>query len=188
IEDVFDDDTDLPLPNVPLPNSGRGPLLQSVDDGFYSSPSSTYNPGAPSRPTPDPSFQMPPGMGNADLASLFAAAQRSEANIDTSKYKNWTCIYPIYLSARAPASVRRLPQRRCVKWPLSKDITTACSSLGLPVVHESLKKHPRDWENPGRVRVQLKDEKGRLLNAMVTSKGALLMLIAQRLQTMDPEN
>ena len=32
VEDEFDDDTDLPLPSRPLPNTGtRGPLLEAID-------------------------------------------------------------------------------------------------------------------------------------------------------------
>jgi hypothetical protein len=53
-----------------------------------------------------------------------------------------------------------------VWWPLSKDIADASTALGLATLHEVNKSHPRDWENPGRVRVQWKKD-GRLMNPMI---------------------
>ena len=59
-------------------------------------------------------------------------------------------------------------------WPLSKDIADAASRLGLGTLHEVNKSHPRDWENPGRVRVQWKKD-GKLVNPVIkTSEFALL--------------
>ena len=52
--------------------------------------------------------------------------------------------------------------------PLSKDIAEATSRLGLGTLHEVNKCHPRDWENPGRVRVQWKRD-GQLVNPSITS-------------------
>ena len=55
-------------------------------------------------------------------------------------------------------------------WPLSKDIADAANRLGLGTLHEVNKAHPRDWENPGRVRVQWKKD-GKLVNSVIkTSK------------------
>lgn len=52
--------------------------------------------------------------------------------------------------------------------PLSKDIAEATSRLGLGTLHEVNKCHPRDWENPGRVRVQWKRD-AQLVNPSITS-------------------
>jgi signal recognition particle subunit SRP19 len=51
-------------------------------------------------------------------------------------------------------------------WPLSKDIADAANRLGLGTLHEVNKSHPRDWENPGRVRVQWKKD-GKLMNPII---------------------
>jgi len=51
-------------------------------------------------------------------------------------------------------------------WPLSKDIADAASRLGLGTLHEISKAHPRDWENPGRVRVQWKKD-GKAVNPVI---------------------
>lgn len=42
IEDEFDDDTDLPLPSAPLPNTGsRGPILAHISDDLQQSGSAS---------------------------------------------------------------------------------------------------------------------------------------------------
>lgn len=51
-------------------------------------------------------------------------------------------------------------------WPLSQDITDACRKLGLQILHEPQKAHPRDWENPGRVKVLLKHD-GRHVHPLI---------------------
>jgi signal recognition particle subunit SEC65 len=55
---------------------------------------------------------------------------------------------------------------------LSKDIADATSRLGLGTLHEVQKSHPRDWENPGRVRVQWKKD-GRLMNPAIKTSARI---------------
>lgn len=88
---------------------------------------------------------------------------------------SWTCIYPIYLDAKRPYGTgqRRVERAKSLWWPLSKDIADAANRLGLGTLHEVTKSHPRDWENPGRVRVQWKKD-GRLVNPMIKSSMLLL--------------
>lgn len=40
--------------------------------------------------------------------------------------------------------------------PLAKEISTACAKLGLETLFEPDKTHPKDWSNPGRVKVRVK--------------------------------
>ncbi|KAJ7054403.1 signal recognition particle, SRP19 subunit [Mycena amicta] len=173
VVEEFDDDTDLPLPSRPLPNHGSlGPLLQELhisDDDVELPPragpaSSPYNARPP-----------PPGPGSNTVT-------------DITPYKNWTCIYPIYLDAKRSygTGLRRVPRVNAVWWPLSKDIADAAMSLGLPALHEVNKSHPRDWENPGRVRVQWKKD-GRLVNPVLKTKKLLLQMIAERIQAEKPQ-
>jgi signal recognition particle subunit SRP19 len=51
---------------------------------------------------------------------------------------------------------------------LSKDITDAAVHLRLMTIHEPNKRHPKDWDNPGRVRVELK-RNGRFMNPAIKS-------------------
>ncbi len=50
--------------------------------------------------------------------------------------------------------------------PLAREMVDAVQALGLSVVFEPGKTHPKDWSNPGRVRVLVK-EGGRVKNARV---------------------
>ncbi|KAG5654555.1 hypothetical protein H0H81_000080 [Sphagnurus paluster] len=180
VEEEFDDDTDLPLPSHPLPNTGsRGPLLEEIhisDDEFE--PSQRAGPASPSQQS---QFKpTPPGASRPDLKNTVT---------DITPYKTWTCIYPIYIDAKRPYGTgqRRVERAKSIWWPLSKDIAEAANRLGLGTLHEVNKSHPRDWENPGRVRVQWKKD-GKILNPMVTSKKRLLEVICFQIQHLKPEN
>ncbi|KAG6813066.1 hypothetical protein H0H92_014338 [Tricholoma furcatifolium] len=179
VEDEFDDDTELPLPTHVLPNTGtRGPLLEEMhisDDEFE--PSQQAGPASPSakaqyKPAPSGTNRLEPST-----------------TLDLTPYKSWTCIYPIYVDAKRPYGTgqRRLPRAKSLWWPLSKDIADAAHRLGLGTLHEVAKSHPRDWENPGRVRVQWKKD-GRLVNPAVKTKKQLLELICMQIQSLKPEN
>ncbi|KAJ7033150.1 signal recognition particle, SRP19 subunit [Mycena alexandri] len=179
VEEAFDDDTDLPLPSHPLPNTGTsGPLLQEMyisDDELDPPPNQRAGPASP--PYTQPTFRPPPpGMNRKNTVT------------DITPYKNWTCIYPIYIDAKRSYGTgqRRVQRANAVWWPLSKDIADASTALGLAALHEVDKAHPRDWENPGRVRVQWKKD-GRLMNPAIRTKKLLLESIAARIQTLKPQ-
>jgi signal recognition particle subunit SRP19 len=108
---------------------------------------------------------------------------------DITPYKTWTCIYPIYLDAKRPygPGQRRVERAKGLWWPLSKDIADAANRLGLGTLHEVNKSHPRDWDNPGRVRVQWKKD-GRLVNPIIKTKKQLLEMICFQLHHSKPEN
>nr|GAT54825.1 predicted protein [Mycena chlorophos] len=179
VVEEFDDDTDLPLPSRPLPNTGSGPLLQELhisDDESDFPPRA--GPASPSYNQQQSAFRPPPPNPSGNRNSVT----------DITPYKNWTCIYPIYIDAKRAygTGLRRVPRADAVWWPLSKDIADAAASLGLSTLHEVNKSHPRDWENPGRVRVQWKKD-GRLVNPMFKTKKLLLQKIAERIQIEKPQ-
>jgi len=174
IEEEFDDDTDLPLPSQPLPNLGTyGPLLEEIQpssqshSNFHSSQQSFID----SRAT------RIPNRGPATTPTT-----------DITSYKTWTCIYPIYFDAKRPYGTgqRRVERAKSVWWPLSRDINDAAQRLGFSTLHEVQKSHPRDWENPGRVRVQWKTD-DRLINPVIQTKKQLLEMIALQMQLLKPE-
>ncbi|RPD56903.1 signal recognition particle, SRP19 subunit [Lentinus tigrinus ALCF2SS1-7] len=176
VEEEFDDDTDLPLPNKPLPNTGaHGALLEeldySEDDDTPTLLGPTAGPASPSLP------QFNPASGDGKTVT------------DITPYKKWTCIYPIYIDAKRPCGrgERRIPRAKSVWWPLSKDIADATNRLGLGTLHEVNKAHPRDWENPGRVRVQWKKD-GRLVNPAIKTKKQLLEMISIQIQMLKPDS
>lgn len=187
IVEEFNDDTDLPLPSMPLFNTGtRGPILQEINDDSDSDDdfetSHQAGPASPPNHRPFSSSQhqwSSPDSYSGNKVSDVTPYKTYVADIyDISAfhvgnhYFRWTCIYPIYLDAKRPYGTgqRRVSRPKSVWWPLSKDIADAAGRLGLGSLHEITKTHPRDWENPGRVRVQWKKE-GTLVNpAVKTSK------------------
>jgi len=187
IEEEFDDDTDLSFPNRPLPNTGtRGAILEEI--GIESDREDDEDNGDEDD---DPDLMeldaQPSAAGSASRQERFNSGDRPTVT-DIKPYKSWTCIYPIYIDAKRAYGTgeRRISRAKAVWHPLSKDIAEATSRLGLGTLHEVGKCHPRDWENPGRVRVQWKRD-GQLVNPSITSKKLLLEGIAYQIQRLRPE-
>lgn len=180
----FDDDTDLPLPSRPLLGTGsRTAILEEIstsDDQDSSVEDDDDNDGG-TAPGPGSSFRSAP--------STISDALPSNTITDITPYKHWACIYPIYIDAKRPYGngERRIAREKSVWWPLSKDIADATNRLGLGTIHEVNKVHPRDWENPGRVRVQWKKD-GRLINNAIGTKRQLLEMISLQIQRIKPDN
>ncbi|KLO16109.1 signal recognition particle, SRP19 subunit [Schizopora paradoxa] len=178
-EDVFDDDTDIPLPSRPFPSGRQEPLLQSLnEDDDYGQ--SAFRRGATS--------EINLGSGQAS-PSLLNQQHQVPTVSDLTPYKKWTCIYPISIDAKRAlhAGERRIAFTDAIWWPLSKDMADASARLGLGTLHEVSKCHPRDWANPGRVRVQWKKENGGFVNPTIRTKKQLLVAIAAYIQAVKPE-
>ena len=83
------------------------------------------------------------------------------------EYKHYQCIYPLYFDAnRTRAQGRRVGAELAVQNPLAREIVDAVQLLGLKTVFEPGKMHPKDWANPGRVRVLVKED-GKARNSRV---------------------
>lgn len=95
-------------------------------------------------------------------------------NRDIPRY--YQCLYPVYFDkTRSRAEGRKVNKKLAVENPLARDILDAVQVLGLRVgVLEPEKLHPKDWANPGRVRVQLKTEDGTPVTNVV--KNSMLRL------------
>ena len=80
-----------------------------------------------------------------------------QSTTDESKYKDFQCIYPIYFDRnRTRKEGRRVGIEGAVENPLAREIVAACGRLKLETLFEPTKLHPKDWANPGRVKVKLK--------------------------------
>ncbi|WVF69629.1 hypothetical protein IAT40_004407 [Kwoniella sp. CBS 6097] len=113
-------------------------------------------------------------FGNANVAS------------DPSVYKGWNTVYPLYFDAKVSiAEGRRVPRTSSVWWPQATQIAQACRVLGLPSVLEPDRCHPADWENPGRVKVQIMKE-GRYLNPIVKNRTQLYKHISDQIRQRNP--
>ncbi|KAI9672256.1 MAG: signal recognition particle subunit [Alyxoria varia] len=116
-----------------------------------------------------------------------AGAQTSGPSIDPEEIKGWHCLYPLYFdSKRTRAEGRRVGNELAVENPLAREICDAVRPLGLRLAFEAGKMHPRDWSNPGRVRVRLVDN-GRPISRDVRNKHHLYIKVAQYLKA-NPAN
>jgi signal recognition particle subunit SRP19 len=108
------------------------------------SPAAMPLPGAsniPMRPAPEPRREIP---------------------------KHFQCLYPVYFDkTRSRAEGRKVGTELAIENPLARDIVDAVQMLGLNVGFEPEKLHPKDWANPGRVRVMLKGEDGNPVNPKI---------------------
>ncbi|KAK4694303.1 signal recognition particle subunit SRP19, partial [Lecanoromycetidae sp. Uapishka_2] len=106
----------------------------------------------------------------------------STNNTQPPEYKHYQCIYPLYFdSNRSRAEGRRVGMELAVENPLAREIVDAVQLLGLKTVFEPGKMHPKDWSNPGRVRVLVK-ENGKARSAKVKNKHHLYRLISDHLK------
>ena len=106
-----------------------------------------------------------------------------KTSTDRDKSKHYQCLYPVYFDkTRSRAEGRRVGRALAVDSPLAREMADAAANLGLRTVFEPDKTHPKDWANPGRVRVLLKHE-GKPVDAAVKNKHHLYILVSQYLQT-----
>jgi signal recognition particle subunit SRP19 len=100
-----------------------------------------------------------------------------KSTTDDSKYKDFQCIYPVYFDkTRSRAQGRRVGKENAVENPLAREIVDACGKLMLETLFEPAKLHPKDWSNPGRVKVKVKGAK----NPMVKSSELFDYLVPWR--------
>uniref|UniRef100_A0A914EDH8 Signal recognition particle 19 kDa protein n=1 Tax=Acrobeloides nanus TaxID=290746 RepID=A0A914EDH8_9BILA len=92
----------------------------------------------------------------------------------------WICIYPIYLNAKKTASLgRKVSQKVALDNPTSQEIYDVLVHAGLKAKLEKNKMHPldpsRDSVGQGRVRVQLKNDDGSLINEKFSNRASILL-------------
>ncbi|KAJ5238374.1 signal recognition particle 19 kDa protein [Penicillium chermesinum] len=130
------------------------------------------------QPAPRPSApNLTPSM--AQMAQQMAQMQEPQREIP----RHFQCLYPVYFDkSRTRAEGRKVGSNLAVENPLARDIVDAVQILGLKAGLEPEKLHPKDWANPGRVRVLLKDEDGKLVNPKIKNKHHLYILVAEYLK------
>ncbi|KAI1118046.1 signal recognition particle, SRP19 subunit [Nemania sp. NC0429] len=127
----------------------------------------------PSKPTPSPSAQP-------QQQQQFTAQQAPQPGLQPEDIKDYQMLYPVYFDAsRTRAQGRRVPSHLAVRSPLAREIANACASLRLSPVFEAHRTHPKDWANPGRVRVALKEARAR--SHPIKNKHHLYLAVAQYL-------
>lgn len=125
-----------------------------------------------------------PSTSSAAVPSQLLQPQSPaiKTSTDRDKSKHYQCLYPIYFDkSRTRSEGRRVGQELAVENPLAREMADAAANLGLRTVFEPDKTHPKNWENPGRVRVLLKHE-GKTMDDDVKNKHHLYILIAEYLK------
>lgn len=165
----------------------RMPVIEEIDDDeidskhFSLDDFDPHNPfskdmplqeGAPVqlRPTQQPAPQASSngrstGAAGINMNDMIPDAVDSSMDPNTPRgkdlpehMKSWKVLYPVYFDkTRSVKQGRRVPYEQAVLNPLAVIISDACLSLGFEAALEITKQHPKDWANPGRVRVNLKD-------------------------------
>lgn len=111
------------------------------------------------RPAAQPQTQAPhpSHISPSAIPSVAKDGVAFQSATDESKYKDFQCIYPIYFDRnRTRKEGRRVGIEGAVENPLAREIVAACGRLRLETLFEPTKIHPKDWANPGRVKVKLK--------------------------------
>lgn len=124
------------------------PSEQDLED---LAPISLAHSAAPTGPTPSQ-------HEFAQFQAAAAAQRAASSPANDLKIKKYQCLYPLYFDAnRSRAQGRRVGKEFAVRNPLAREIVDAVQLLGLDTVFEPGKIHPKDWSNPGRVRVLVKE-------------------------------
>jgi signal recognition particle subunit SRP19 len=178
VEEVSDSDADMSDPSEgDIDDFVETDIMRRVDD-------KKQQPPAQSRPPPAAT------QSGAARQPQFQQQQQHpqiqmKTTTDEKAYKNYQCLYPLYFDAtRSRAEGRRVPASLAVANPLALDIVQACAALRLPTVLEAGKLHPKDWVNPGRVKVNLREHTNAAQTTVpIKNKHHLYLLIAQHLKS-----
>ncbi|KAG6008938.1 hypothetical protein E4U43_000077 [Claviceps pusilla] len=173
VEEVSDSDQDMV----------SDPDEDNIDDFLDSDimrriPVQQQQPQQPQQQQPRRQQKQPP--------SPPSAPPPAQSFPDRSAFNSYQCLYPLYFDAlRSRAQGRRVPAPLASHSPLAREIANACSRLRLQTVLEPDKTHPKDWANPGRVKVCLKPAAaagaGPAPSHGVRNKHHLYMLVAKHL-------
>ncbi|KAH6620705.1 putative signal recognition particle protein [Chaetomium sp. MPI-SDFR-AT-0129] len=177
IEEVSDSDLDMSDPSEgDIDDFVESDIIRRVGDD---APSKAQQQPTSSRPQPP---QSTPRFPNNPPQQQHPAMQ---ATTDDQPYKSYQCLYPVYFdSTRTRAEGRRIPRSAAVPNPLAIDIVQACAGLRLQTVLEAGKIHPKDWANPGRVKVDLRQQPAQPApgSVHINNKHHLYLLVAQHLR------
>lgn len=179
IEEVSDSDPDMVSDpeEMDLDDFAETDIMRRIDD--KSAPAADSDDS-------DEEEELPPKPSQLEAIARAQSQHQAMLNPPTIKptqddravYAKFQCLYPVYFDAsRSRAEGRRVSSGLAVKNPLAREIANACSRLRLQTVLEPEKTHPKDWSNPGRVKVNLRGATG---NA-ITNKHHLYLLVAKHL-------
>ncbi|KAK1760641.1 signal recognition particle, SRP19 subunit [Echria macrotheca] len=148
VEEVEDSDVDMSDPSEgDIDDFADSDILRQVNPPTTKKPTPASSSTQPRQPPPPPQSQPQQPRGYPEMITTT----------DDTAYKAYQCLYPVYFDAtRSRSEGRRVSSSLAVRNPLATEIVAACARLGIPSVFEAGKLHPKDWANPGRVKVNLR--------------------------------
>ncbi|KAF2740783.1 signal recognition particle, SRP19 subunit [Polyplosphaeria fusca] len=156
------------------------PRVEEVSDSDSDPPESALD--------DDSSLMVPANIPSQGQHVLQPQSPSIRTSSDREKSKHYQCLYPVYFDkSRTRAEGRRVGGELAVENPLAWGLANAASSLGLSTVFEPDKLHPKDWSNPGRVRVLLKQD-GKAMTRNIKNKHHLYILMAEHLKAHPTQN
>ena len=167
VEEVSDSDLGSDPEEMDIDDFAESDIIRRVPD-----PAQTQQQTLRQQPPPS---QRPPTVAAGGMPHTVLPS-----SADHSVYADFQCLYPVYFDAsRSRAEGRRVSADLAVRNPLAREIANACSRLRLPTLLEPEKIHPKDWANPGRVKVGLRKAPGAVT---VKNKHHLYILVAKHLK------
>ncbi|KAH7419548.1 signal recognition particle, SRP19 subunit [Cadophora sp. MPI-SDFR-AT-0126] len=133
--------------------------ISDVSDDFDEREILRARPSAVPKPQVAPSLINPSNIPSAAGPRTHTAPDGTQfvQAEDQSKYASFECLYPVYFDvSRSRREGRMVGKELAVENPLAREIVNACGRLGLETLFEPTKIHPKDWSNPGRVKIKLK--------------------------------
>uniref|UniRef100_A0A915L711 Signal recognition particle 19 kDa protein n=1 Tax=Romanomermis culicivorax TaxID=13658 RepID=A0A915L711_ROMCU len=111
---------------------------------------------------------------------VYVAVKMASKKLPSDESR-WICVYPAYINIKkSKAEGRRIPKNVAVENPTSQEMLDVCKSASLNVILER-KMYPRDpsrdYQFQGRIRIQLKNDKGELLNDLFPSNCKLKKML-----------
>ncbi|KIX94781.1 uncharacterized protein Z520_09471 [Fonsecaea multimorphosa CBS 102226] len=185
IEEVSDSDPDIDDPTDFLPQSDEQiirPAAAASQTRSSSSLASIPTPPSSTSGTNPTLFRPPPPTTAATTPPQQIRQQTRE------EVKRFQSLYPVYFdSTRSKSQGRRVSKSLAIPNPLAWQVLCAVRfAVGenvFKMAFEPEKTHPKDWANPGRVKLLLKDpETHAPLHGQIRSKAHLYTVIGKWLK------
>ena len=162
IEEV-DDEDDMDIDNMDFDPSQFDPRNSIITPADI--PSTVSSRKGPPPPTSS-QFSPPQAPPRFDDHSDTKYINKEDMG---STFKAFQCLYPIYFDVtRSRAEGRRVNEQYAIKNPLARELIPVLNMNGFQTIFEPMKTHPKDWSNPGRVRVLIK-RNGQPVHPKITS-------------------
>ncbi|OQV05907.1 hypothetical protein CLAIMM_10563 [Cladophialophora immunda] len=183
VEELSDSDPDIDDPSDFLPHSDEQ-VIRPASQQTVSSLASISTPPSSTSGTNPTLFRPPPG-GSATSSAAPPPQIRQQTREEIKRFQT---LYPVYFdSTRSKRQGRRVSAQLAIPNPLAWQVLCAVRfAVGEDVFQmafEPEKTHPKDWANPGRVKLRLKDPDTHApLDSRIQSKAHLYTVVGRWLK------